>query len=346
MKADGRDYNTRAQVPATQGGVRPMAPLKDLLNGEYVKKRFNEVMGEKAPAFLASVLNVSRTNKSLAECESQSILAAAMVAATLDLPIDPNLGFAAIVPYRNKGKMVAQFQIMTKGFVQLALRSGQYKNMNVGPVYEDEFESYDIISGDVHIHPVDGGFRDQDQPEKIVGYVAFFRLMNGFERIEFWSMKKIIAHGKRFSKSYNNDNSLWKTDLPAMAAKTVLKNTISKWGILSTTMQMAMKTDQAAITDYDGKTLDDANIEYVDTEQGHLESGNSPSDGPAEASPVAEHAEGPKNSVAPTPASKAQAQRSAVTPAKAPQAASAAKEPSDDGLFESSMDPPGQDDIF
>lgn len=238
-----------------------LVALKDLVNSNYVKSRFFEVMGEKAPAFLASVLNATRTNPALKDCEPNSVISSAMVAATLDLPIDGSLGFAALVPYRNKGVQVAQFQIMTKGFVQLALRSGQYKTINVGPIYADEFDGFDIITGEVKIHPVEGGFRAQDDESKVVGYVAFFRLVNGYECTRYWPMEKIIAHGKRYSKSFDKEYGLWKTDLPAMAAKTVLKNTLSKWGILSTTMQMAVKVDQAVVSGLG----DDREVEYVDS---------------------------------------------------------------------------------
>jgi recombination protein RecT len=132
----------------------------------------------------------------------------------------------------------------------------------VSPIYEDEFESYDIITGDIIIHPVAGGYREQDNQEKIIGYVAFFRLLNGYERIEYWSLKKIEAHGQRHSKSYDNKYGLWKKDPHAMYAKTVLKNTLSKWGILSVTMQTAMVTDQAVIKRLDGP-IDD-NVDYID----------------------------------------------------------------------------------
>lgn len=243
--------------------TRAIAPLKDLLNSDYAKGRFKEVLGEKSAAFLASVLNATRVNPALAECDPKSVLSAAMAAATLDLPIDGSLGFAAIVPYRNKGKVVAQFQIMTKGFVQLALRTGQYKAIHVGPVYADEYHGENPITGDVQIQAVRDGFRDKMDDSKIVGYVAFFRLVNGYECTRFWTLDAIRAHGKRYSKSYDSEYGLWKTNFPAMAQKTVLKNTLAKWGILSTTMQMAVKTDQAAILDT-GRTIEEADIDYVD----------------------------------------------------------------------------------
>jgi recombination protein RecT len=269
MKTDGSDHGEKSLERS------PVQSLKDLLNSDYVKNRFLEVMGEKATAFLASVLNAIQKTPELAKCDQGSLLSSAMVAATLDLPIDSNLGFSAIIPYRQKMIdkktkeeyyiTLAQFQIMYKGFIQLALRSGQYKTINVSPIYEDEFESYDIITGDMCIHPVAGGFREQENYEKIIGYVAFFRLINGFERIEYWSLSKIKAHGKKHSKSFRNPSSLWNKDPHAMYAKTVLKNTLSKWGILSVTMQNAVTADQAVLKDF-RKSITEENLDYVDAQ--------------------------------------------------------------------------------
>ena len=272
MKLDGSDKDTKGKALERS----PVQSLKELLNSDYVKNRFLEVMGEKAAPFLASVLNAVQKNPDLAKCDQHSVLSSAMVAATLDLPIDSNLGFSAIVPYNTKVKnkdtneerwvTLAQFQIMYKGFIQLALRTGQYKTINVSPIFEDEFESYDIITGDIVIHPVSGGYREQDNYDKIIGYVAFFRLVNGFERTEYWPLSKILAHGERYSKSYKNANGLWKKDPHAMYAKTVLKNTLSKWGILSVTMQNAITADQAVIKDF-SKPIDGENVNYIDTNE-------------------------------------------------------------------------------
>jgi recombination protein RecT len=272
MRTDGSDQSEKGR----KLDQSPVQSLKEMMNSEYVKKRFMEVMGEKSTAFIASVLNAVQKNPELAKCDPQSVLSSAMVAATLDLPIDSNLGFSAIVPYNTKRKdkngkeywvTLAQFQIMYKGFIQLALRSGQYKTINVSPIYEDEFESYDIITGDIIIHPVAGGYREQEEQEKIIGYAAFFRLLNGYERLEYWPLKKIIAHGEKYSKSFDNKNGLWKKDPHAMYAKTVLKNTLSKWGIMSVTMQTAVVADQAVIKSFD-KPIDSENVRYIDsTEQ-------------------------------------------------------------------------------
>ncbi|MDR1626997.1 MAG: recombinase RecT [Spirochaetia bacterium] len=287
MKTDGSDANEKMKSVERS----PVQGLKEIMNSEYVKKRFMEVMGEKSAAFIASVLSAVQKNPELAKCDPQSILSAAMVAATLDLPIDSNLGFSAIVPYNTKRKngdgsecrvSLAQFQIMYKGFIQLALRSGQYKTINVSPIYEDEFESYDIITGDIIIHPVEGGYRYHERDDKIIGYAAFFRLLNGYERLEYWSLKKIMSHGERYSKSFHNKNGLWKTNPHAMCAKTVLKNTLSKWGILSVSMQSAIVADQAVIKAFD-KPIDGENVRYIDSSGPPPETGDTEDTGETEA---------------------------------------------------------------
>jgi recombination protein RecT len=337
MRTDGSDQNEKLKSLERS----PVQSLKEIMNSEYVKKRFMEVMGEKSASFLSSILNAAEKNPDLAKCEPRSILSSAMVAATLDLPIDANLGFSAIIPYNTKRKgsngseywvSVAQFQIMYKGFIQLALRSGQYKTINVSPVYEDEFESYDIITGDIRLHPVDNGFRAQENEEKIVGYAAFFRLLNGYERIEYWSLKKLQVHGKMYSKSYDKPNSLWQKNPHAMYAKTVLKNTLAKWGILSVTMQTAIVADQAVIKSYD-KPIDGENVGYPDAREFSPETGNSPEEtGPEteeERQPKAE-GDAKKETV---PAGQTSGSAPPNTPAETPETAESAENRRGEGLF-------------
>ena len=179
-----------------------------------------------------------------------SVYNAALMAATLDLPINQNLGFAWIVPY---GK-AAQFQLGVKGLVQLAQRSGQYLNINVIEVYENQFESFNTLTENLNAK------FDLPGEGKIIGYAAYFKLINGFEKTCFWTTEKVIQHGKRYSKSFNNGP--WKSDFDAMAKKTVLKSTLSKWGILSIEMQTAVKIDQSVINDDQGN-----DVTYVDHEE-------------------------------------------------------------------------------
>lgn len=230
--------------------ARSNAPttIKTLLAQENVKKRFEEILGKKAQGFISSVINVAQNNNLLAKAEPQTILSAAVVAATLDLPIDPNLGFSYIVPYSNK----AQFQMGYRGFIQLALRSGQYQKMNVVPVYENQFKSYNKLTEEL-----DADFSLTGEGE-VKGYAAYFKLLNGFEKTAFFYKEDLLAHGKRYSKSFNNGP--WQTHTDEMCMKTAIKLTLSKWGILSIEMQTAIRVDQGVIND--ANNLED--IEYTD----------------------------------------------------------------------------------
>lgn len=236
--------------------------VKDFFSREDVKGKFHELLGTKSVGFLTSVLQITNQNALLSKATPVSIYNSAAMAATLDLPINQNLGFAYIVPYNEKFKdaqgqwqqrCVAQFQIGWKGLVQLAQRSGQYKAINVVEVYENQFKKYNALTEEL-----DADF-EIDGTGLIVGYVAYFRLLNGFEKTVYWSKTKVEQHGKKFSKTYENSNGVWKSNFDAMAKKTVLKSAISKWGILSIEMTKAVVADQSEIKDFE--TLD---VDYKD----------------------------------------------------------------------------------
>lgn len=232
--------------------------VKELLQKNNIKARFNEILGKKSAGFISSVINVSNLPQ-LKDCESQSVLNSAVVAATLDLPIDPNLGFAYIVPYndKNQGK-IAQFQMGYKGFIQLAMRTGQYKTINAGAIYEGEISRVNRLTGEVEL--TDNGNINY---ENIVGYFGYFKLLNGFEKMLYMTKEEIEAHAKKYSQSYKSNkewvvkNSLWSTDFDTMAQKTVLKRLLSKYGILSIEMQKALSTDQSVVDE-------NGNATYVD----------------------------------------------------------------------------------
>ena len=171
-----------------------------------------------------------------------------MMAATLDLPINANLGFAYIIPYGDQ----AQFQMGYKGFIQLALRSGQFKNISAAPIYKGQIIEEDPLKGFVF----DWSKKESDE---IVGYAAFFSLLNGFEKTFYMTTEKITEHGRKFSKNFSNSSSLWKKDFESMAMKTVLKLLLSKYAPLSVEMQKAVIADQAVINDVE--TLD---VDYID----------------------------------------------------------------------------------
>lgn len=227
--------------------------LKSMLSNDSVKARFREILGAKAPGFISSILSVANSNALLQRAEPQSVMNAAVIAATLDLPINPNLGFAYIIPYGNS----AQFQMGYKGMIQLAMRSGQYKTINVTEVYEGEIKNENRFTGEYIF--------GEKASDKIVGYMAYFSLTNGFEKYMYMSREECEKHGKKFSQTYKRGGGLWATDFDSMSKKTVLKMLISKYGILSIDMQRAQTFDQAVIKDnLVEKNIDEAEISYDD----------------------------------------------------------------------------------
>ena len=228
-----------------------VATIKSLSNSPLIQSKFKDVLGDKAPAFIASVVGAVNSNYSLQKAEPTSVFAAAMIAATLNLSVVPTLGQAAIVPYKDKGVMKAQFQIMVRGIVQLAQRTGQYKNINAGEVYEDEYKGYDLLTGDVNIVPMFNGQRDHGERDKIVGYFAYIETVTGFKKVEYWSKAQVEAHAMRYSKSYQNGP--WRDNFDAMAKKTVLKSLINHYGPMSvdTDLAQALQKDQLVV-DADG----------------------------------------------------------------------------------------------
>ena len=259
--------NTALQV----GKSNMPATIKTLFSDEKIKKRFEEILGKKAQGFMSSVMNVTNNNKLLRNADAQTIMSAAVVAATLDLPIDPNLGFSYIVPYSGK----AQFQMGYKGFIQLALRTGQYQRMNAIPVYKNQFKAFNALT-----ELLDADFNIIGEGE-IEGYAVHFELVNGFSKTAHFSKKELLAHGKRYSKSFGNGP--WQTNPDEMCLKTAIKKTLTKWGILSIEMQTAIKADQGIIKkdnleDDDSIEYPDANLievdcEVMERERGALESG-------------------------------------------------------------------------
>lgn len=231
--------------------------LKDLVALPDVENRFQEILGDNAPGFISSILQVTSSNKLLSVAEPSSILAGAATSASLKLWLNNSLGYAWLVPYKESYKLpdgtwakekrvVAQFQIGWKGYVQLAQRTGQYSRINVVAVYENQFKSWNPM-----FETLDADFSVEGKG-KVVGYAAGFALTNGFTKLDFWTTEKVQKHAKTFSQSYSGrSSSPWKDQFDAMAKKTVLKNTLAKWGPMSIEMQNATKYDQAVRDDFD-----------------------------------------------------------------------------------------------
>lgn len=244
--------------------------LKGYLSADSVKSRFQEMLGKKAAGFTASVLSVASNNALLSKADPKSILNSAMVAATLDLPVNQNLGFAYIVPfYDGKTRTTnAQLQIGWRGFVQLAERSGQYKTINVVEIYEGQIKSSNPVTGKYELgEPIS---------DTIVGYMAYFELINGFEKYLYWTKEQCEKHGRQYSQTYKKGGGVWASSFDDMAKKTVLKQLLSKWGMLSIEMQRAQVFDQAVVkTDLteENVSVDEAEIYYADNDQASARTG-------------------------------------------------------------------------
>ena len=223
--------------------------IKGFFHRDDVKSKFNELMGNRSAQFITSVLSVVNNNSYLKNASPESVFSSALMAATLDLPVNPNLGFAYIIPYGQQ----AQFQVGYKGLIQLALRSGQFKTISVTPVYEGQIKQQNPLTG----FEFDWSNKQSD---KVVGYASYFSLINGFEKTMYMTVDEIQAHGKRFSKTYGN--GVWKTDFDAMAQKTCLKLLLSKYAPLSIEMQKAVIADQSIIRD-----VENMDVEYIDAGQ-------------------------------------------------------------------------------
>jgi recombination protein RecT len=235
--------------------------LQGYFNNENVMKNLRAMLGQKAQGFATSVLSVVNNNRLLQNSDPASIYSSAMVAASLDLPINPNLGFAAIVPY---GK-VSQFQIMTRGLIQLAIRSGQYEKITNAPVHKGELIKCDPFRDE---YEFDASKRESDE---VIGYMAYFRTVGGFEKYFYMTKDEALAHGRRYSKSFNSGP--WKDNQEAMCLKTVLKLLLSKYGILSIEMQRAIKFDQGVVREdltmmESIEDIDAVEVDYADNPNG------------------------------------------------------------------------------
>lgn len=269
---------------AEQTGLSVAGQVKSMISQENVKKKFSEVLGQKAPQFLASITTVIQGSTQLKKCDANSIMSAAFVAATYDLPIDSNLGFSAIVPYNEstynpqtkqwEKHPRAQFQMMYKGFIQLAIRSGYYEKMNYAVVYQDELISYNPITGEIEFVTDFSKCtqRNNGEYDKVAGYYAWFRLKTGFRQELYMSAAEVDNHAKKYSQAYrydldnNKKGSKWTTDFEAMALKTVIKLLLSKWGILSVDMQRAIQDDQKVYDEEGNASYGDNKPDVIEAE--------------------------------------------------------------------------------
>lgn len=248
---------------------------------DAMKKKINEMVGgEKGQQFVTSIISAVSTNPQLAECDNASIVSAALLGQALNLSPSPQLGQFYMVPFNKTIKnpdgtsyqiKVAQFQIGYKGYIQLAIRSGQYKKLNVLAIKEGELIKYDPLDEDIEVKLIEN--EEEREKAETIGYYAMFEYLNGFRKTIYWSKQKMEAHALKYSMGYRAKKgyTFWEKDFDGMAYKTMLRQLISKWGIMSIdlTMQKALESDMAVINDngtYDYVDNNEMVNEVIETE--------------------------------------------------------------------------------
>ena len=251
--------NEVAKKPQT-GLQKFNAMLENTRTQEYL----TNVLGEKKQTFVSNMVALVSSNKALSECDPSTIMFSCLKATALSLPLDPSLGLAWVLPYKdNKNNTtVATFQLGAKAYIQLALRTAQYRKINVRDVREGEIVGEDFVSGEMQFKKLE---KDRSNAP-IIGYVAMFELINGFSKQLYMSVEELDAHAKRFSQTYRKGYGLWsdKEMRPAMMEKTILKRLLSKYGVLSVEMEQAIKSDSAVLGENDA-------VRYIDNEENAID---------------------------------------------------------------------------
>lgn len=238
------------------------------LTQDAVKNQINQVIsGKNGTRFISSVVSAVNNNPALQECTNQSILSAALLGESLNLSPSPQLGQYYMVPFndKNKGK-VAQFQLGYKGYIQLAIRSGQYKKLNVLGIKEGELIRFDPLNEEIVVKLIEDEEAREQAPT--IGYYAMLEYTNGFRKAMYWSRRKMETHALKYSKGYQTKKgyTFWEKDFDGMAYKTMLRQLISKWGIMSIDMVSAMDADMAVINEDGTKDYVDNDDSVIDME--------------------------------------------------------------------------------
>lgn len=238
-------------------------PFSAYMTSTGVKNRINQIVGDEntGKRFISSIISAVSTNPSLAECDNASIVSGALLGEALKLSPSPQLGNYYLVPFNDKERgKVATFQLGYKGYIQLAIRSGQYKKLNVLAIKEGELVKYDPLNEEIEVNLIED--ETKREKAKTIGYYAMFEYVNGFRKSIYWSKQKMEAHALQYSKGYKAKSgfTFWEKDFDAMAFKTMLRQLISKWGIMSIDMQNAYESDMAVINE-------DGSKDYVDNKE-------------------------------------------------------------------------------
>lgn len=222
--------------------------FKALMNTPAMKKKFTDILHEKSDSFMGSLMTLVGGDNYLSQAEPMTIIASALKAATMDLPIDKNLGYAYVVPFNRSEKVgnkwikhnEAQFILGYKGYIQLAQRSGQYKALNALAIYDGQLIDWNPLTEEFTFD------YKAKLSDEVIGYVGFFELLNGFKKTVYWTKQEIESHRIKNAKGYDKEklSGAWVDNYDSMAIKTVLRNMLSKWGLLSVEMQSAITSDE------------------------------------------------------------------------------------------------------
>lgn len=238
--------------------------LKNALNAPSVKAKFEEMLGKRSSQFMTSITSVVQNNTLLQKADVNSIIMGAAVAASMDLPLNANLGYAALVPFNSKEGCFAQIQIMVKGWTELFLRSGQCQSIICETVYEGQLVKKNKFIGEYVFD------EDAKTSDKIIGFMAYFKLTNGFEKYDYMTIDEVKAHAARFSQTYKKGFGVWKDNFEAMAQKTVLKRLLTKYAPKSIEMQQMAMFDQSVVKG-SVDNMDAATPDYADNRAENVE---------------------------------------------------------------------------
>lgn len=267
-----------SNTPAVQAPKSNVEVLKGLLNAPTVKEQFNNALRENTGAFVASIIELYSSSTLMQECKPNEVVMECLKAATLKLPINRSLGFAYVIPYNVNKKnakgewekiVTPQFQLGYKGYIQLAMRTGQYKTINADVVCEGELRKVNKLSGEIQ-------FDGTKTSDKVIGYFCYFELLNGFSKTLYMSTEQIEVHGKKYSKTFGIANGVWKTDFDAMALKTVIRLLLGKYGYLTTEMQGAMANDTEPEDVRDEQVSANNSTKHLNAEEVKFEVVNTP----------------------------------------------------------------------
>lgn len=217
--------------------ITKLDEFKGLLNSQTIRAQVKKCFGDNAGAFLSSMMDLYSNDTYLQTCAPQDVVSECIKAAALKLPIVKSLGFAYVVPYKNK----PTFTIGYKGLIQLAQRTGQYKCINADSVYEGELKGFNKLSGEIDL-------TGEKISDKVIGYFGYIRLTSGFEKVLYMTKEEVEAWARKYSPSYNSKYTPWQTEFDKMAQKTVLRRLIGTYGSMSIEMSQAMEQDDKGAT--------------------------------------------------------------------------------------------------